>query len=123
MAITRPRVSTCSCCSEFRLSSAIASVLVHGPKYTASSKLRYRLRADNGPDKCLSITNKGLRSPSDLSYPTGYGLDKVDKVISQRSKGSRWTVEVQRLLQPTRELVRSGYETGLEVKEVLLPGD
>ena len=35
----------------------------------------------------------------------------------------KWTVEVQRLLQPTRELVRSGYETGLRVKELLLPGE
>ena len=32
-------------------------------------------------------------------------------------------VEVQRLLQLARELVRSGYETGLGVKEVLLPGE
>ena len=40
-----------------------------------------------------------------------------------RFKGSRWTVEVQRLLQPTRELMRSGYETRLRVKELLLPGD
>ena len=57
-----------------------------------------------------------------LSYPTGYGLDKVNDLF-RRSEGSSWTVEVQRLLQPTRELMRSGYETGLRVKEVLLPGD
>ena len=29
-------------------------------------------------------------------------------------RGSRWTVEVQRLLQPTRELVRSGFEARVE---------
>ena len=38
-------------------------------------------------------------------------------------KGSRWTVDVQRLLQLARELVRFEYETGLKVKELLLPGD
>ena len=52
---------------------------------------------------------------NDLSCPIGYGLDKV--------KGSRRTVDVQRLLQPTRELVSSRYETGLRVKVLLLPGD
>ena len=41
-----------------------------------------------------------------MSYPIEYGLDKV--------KGSRWTVDVQRLLQPTRELVKSGYEARVE---------
>ena len=50
-----------------------------------------------------------------MSCPIEYGLDKV--------KSSSWTVEVQRLLQPTRELVKSGYETGLRVKALLLPGD
>ena len=72
-----------------------------------------------------------------MLYPIEYSLDKVDVlsvcegclvislVLAQRSdpKGSRWTVKVQRLLQPTRELVRSGYKTGLRVKELLLPGD
>ena len=37
-----------------------------------------------------------------MSCPIEYGLDKV--------KSSSWTVDVQRLLQPTRELVKSGYE-------------
>ena len=60
---------------------------------------------------------------NDLSYPIGYGLDKVNNDLYGDPKGSRWTVEVQRLLQPTRELVRSGYETRLRVKELLLPGD
>ena len=44
-------------------------------------------------------------------------------MISSRSEGSSWTVKVQRLLQLARELVKSGYETGLRVKEVLLPGE
>ena len=37
-----------------------------------------------------------------MSYPIEYGLDKV--------KSSSWTVDVQRLLQPTSELVKFGYE-------------
>ena len=44
---------------------------------------------------------------NDLSYPIGYGLDEVDQ-------GSRWTIEVQRSLQPTRELVKSGFEARVE---------
>ena len=41
-----------------------------------------------------------------MSYPIKYGLDKV--------KSSSWTVDVQRLLQPTKELVRSGFEAKIE---------
>ena len=41
-----------------------------------------------------------------MSYPIKYGLDKV--------KSSSWTVDVQRSLQPTRELVRSGFEARVE---------
>ena len=41
-----------------------------------------------------------------MSYPIEYGLDKV--------KSSSWTVKVQRSLQPTRELVKSGYEARVE---------
>ena len=47
---------------------------------------------------------------------------KTIDVIDLAFSSSRWTVEVQRLLQPTRELVRSGYKTGLKVKVLLLPG-
>ena len=44
-------------------------------------------------------------------------------MISSRSEGLSWTVKVQRLLQLARELVKSRYESGLRVKEVLLPGE
>ena len=44
----------------------------------------------------------------DLSYPIGYGLDRVDV------QSSKWTVRVQRVLQLPRELVKSGYEARVE---------
>ena len=69
-------------------------------------------------DKCLSDQ---LRS-----YVFLLREDSSRKTIPAskiRSEGSRWTVGVQRLLQPTRELVKSGYKTGLRVKVLLLPGD
>ena len=77
--------------------------------YTASSKLRYRLRAGNGLDKCLSdqLRSYVLLLRKDSSRKT----TPVSKI---RSASSRWTVEVQRLLQPTRELVKSGYEARVE---------
>ena len=43
-------------------------------------------------------------------YPTGYGLDFSVGFLRE----FKWTVDVQRLLQPTRELVRSGYEARVE---------
>ena len=69
-------------------------------------------------DKCLSdqLRSYVLLLRKDSSRKT----TPVSKIQSESSK---WTVEVQRLLQPTRELVRFEYETGLRVKALLLPGD
>ena len=106
MAITRPRVSTCS---EFRLSPY---------------RLRTRQRSDAAT--CCEPANSTKSFEVDLdilprqgpstSYPIGYGLDF--NVGIQR--GSRWTVGVQRLLQPTRELVRSRYETRVKSQGVVI---
>ena len=77
--------------------------------YSALSKFCYRLRAGDGPSKCLSDQ---LRS-----YVFLLREDSSHKTIPAskiRSESSRWTVEVQRLLQPTRELVKSGYEARVE---------
>ena len=49
------------------------------------------------------------QGPSTL-YPIGYGLD----FCVGNPKSSSWAVDVQRLLQPTRELVKSGYEARVE---------
>ena len=60
-------------------------------------------------DKCLSdqLRSYVLLLRKDSSRKT----TPVSKI---RSESLKWTVEVQRLLQPTRELVRSGYETRVE---------
>ena len=77
--------------------------------YAVSSKFRYGLRTGNGLDKCLSdqLRSYVLLLRKDSSHKT----TPVSKI---RSESSKWMVEVQRLLQPTRELVRSGYETRVE---------
>ena len=70
-------------------------------------------------DKCLSdqLRSYVLLLREDSSRET-------TPASKMRSKSSRWTAYVQRLLQPTRELVKSGYETGVESQgAVLLPGD
>ena len=113
MAITRPRVSTCSCCSEFRLSSVIASVLVDGPICILLC-LSYVIDSVQATVQgiCLSITTKGLREVLVvIQLVTAWTKSMISDEIS---KGSSWTVEVQRLLQPTRELVKSGYEARVE---------
>ena len=72
VAITCPRVSTYSCCSEFQLSPVIASVLVHGP------------------DNYLSITTKGLRDNLVvIRLVTAWTKSMISDEIS---RGSRWTV-------------------------------
>ena len=63
----------------------------------------------DGSSKCLSDQ---LRSYVFL-LREDYSC-KTTPASKIRSEGSRWTVEVQRLLQPTRELVRFGYETRVE---------
>ena len=94
---------------EFRLNSVIASVLVYGLKDTASSKVRYRLRAGNGLCQCLSDQLRAYvvclrEDSSQMTIP-------ASKI---RSASSSWTAYVQRVLQPPRELVKSGYEARVE---------
>ena len=77
--------------------------------YVVSSKFCYRLRTGNGLDKCLSDQ---LRSY--VLLPRKDSSRKTTPISKIRSASLRWTVEVQRLLQPTRELVKSGYKAGVE---------
>ena len=104
MVISRSRLSTCSYvpmgpCS--RLSYVIASVQVNGPMQLLIASLLTVLVVI----RLITVWT----SPS-TSYPTGYGLDSSVGI----QRGSRWTIEVQRLLQPTRELVKSEYEARVE---------
>ena len=72
---------------------------------------------------CTKTRSIGVYLSRPYDYLSLRGALVIPALLKDQIKSLRWTVEVQRLLQPTRELVRSGYETGLGVKELLLPGD
>ena len=97
----------------FVIGSIQATVLAATYCEPANSTKSPEVDLDIYQDKANDLSLSDWLRPRRSQYPFKCG-DCQTISLRSNSSSSRWTVEVQRLLQPTRELVKSGYETGVE---------